>query len=43
LAKPSAGGIDWQKMPEYSYCEGILHMEVHPTNPDILYIQEGAG
>jgi len=43
LAKPSAGGIDWQKMPEYSYCEGILHMELHPTNPDILYIQEGAG
>lgn len=43
LSKPSAAGIDWQKMPEYSYCEGIMHMEVDPTNPDIIYIQEGAG
>jgi photosystem II stability/assembly factor-like uncharacterized protein len=43
LAKPTSAGIDWQKMPEYSYCEGIMHMEVHPTNRDIIYIQEGAG
>ncbi len=42
-AIPAAGGITWQKMPEYSYCEGIMRMEVSPTNPDIIYIQEGAG
>lgn len=42
-ATPSAGGISWQKMPEYSYCEGIMHMEVSPSDPDIIYIQEGAG
>ena len=42
-AAPTAGGITWQKMPEYSYCGGIMRMEVSPINPDIIYIQEGAG
>jgi hypothetical protein len=34
--------VGWQKLPEYSYCEGIMKLEVNPTDPDILYIQEGA-
>lgn len=42
-ATATAGGITWQKMPEYSYCEGIMRMEVSPSNPDIIYIQEGSG
>ena len=36
-------GVVWDKMPEYSYCEGILHMEVSRTDPNVMYIQEGAG
>ena len=40
---PSATtAVGWQKLPEYSYCEGIMKMEVSPTDPNILYIQEGA-
>jgi photosystem II stability/assembly factor-like uncharacterized protein len=38
----SALGVTWEKMPEYSYCEGIMHMDVSPTNPNVMYIQEGA-
>jgi len=38
----SALGLTWEKMPEYSYCEGIMHMEVSPTDPNVIYIQEGA-
>ncbi len=46
LGKTSPAGsqsIVWQKMPEYSYCEGILRMELSPGDANILYIQEGAG
>jgi photosystem II stability/assembly factor-like uncharacterized protein len=39
----SALGVTWDKMPEYSYCEGILHMEVSRTDPNVMYIQEGSG
>jgi photosystem II stability/assembly factor-like uncharacterized protein len=42
-APTSVTGITWEKMPEYSYCEGIMHMEVSPTDPNVIYIQEGAG
>jgi len=41
-ASPAAmAAISWQKMPEYSYCGGIKAIEVSPTDPNVLYIQEG--
>jgi photosystem II stability/assembly factor-like uncharacterized protein len=42
-APASIPGVTWEKMPEYTYCEGIIHMEVSPTDPKVIYIQEGAG
>jgi len=35
--------VAWEKMPEYSYCEGIVQMQVSPTAGNVIYIQEGAG
>lgn len=43
LANPGATlPVTWEKMPEYSYCEGIMSLEISPTNPNNIYIQEGA-
>lgn len=36
-------GVTWDKLPEYSYCEGVLKMELDGADPNVLYIQEGAG
>ncbi len=43
LASATGSGISWEKMPEYSYCEGIMHMDISTASPPVLYIQEGAG
>jgi photosystem II stability/assembly factor-like uncharacterized protein len=42
-SQAAMAAISWQKMPEYSYCEGIMGMQVSPTDPNVLYVQEGAG
>lgn len=39
-AAPAA--VLWEKLPEYSYCEGILRMEVSPAVQNKIYIQEGS-
>ena len=46
LGKAAPSGlmsVTWEKMPEYSYCEGIKQMQVSPTAGNVIYIQEGAG
>jgi len=42
LAPVTTSGLTWEKLTEETYCEGILHIEISPSNPNTVYIQEGA-
>lgn len=41
LAAVTSSGLNWEKVSEDTYCEGILHIEISPSNPSSVYIQEG--